>query len=389
MAAVATRRTTKPTKRKVKTVDWMNAKKRAGLAAGAVLVGVLLAGCGGGTVPNQRVYDRYATLMQERYRQQMQPSGQTAEKAAPAKPQTAPAAKPEPAAPSKPAKTAEAPAAPAKNVQPVAEPKKAAKSEKTAKPDKPAKPVPEPAPVADPVEPEPVKEAIPDEPNSGPVSEPAVEIATEPEAVPDPEPVPEPPAPVEVVVPETPVLPPPLPPPPPAYEPAHDNDAAKDETSAYALKIGDGVQIALRSIPTPEKIECQVDEYGMVALPLINDVKAEGLSGAELAKNIRQIYLERGIYKNINVTVLIPTRYYFTQGEFKSTGKFQLVSAINLSQAIAGSGYFTDFASGTVLIRRDGKIFKTVKNAKRLDRTPEDDILIEPGDIIEAKRSYW
>ncbi len=159
--------------------------------------------------------------------------------------------------------------------------------------------------------------------------------------------------------------------------------------SAYALKIGDGVQIALRGIPTPEKIECQVDEYGMVALPLINDVKAEGLSGAELAKNIRQVYLERGIYKNINVTVLIPTRYYFTQGEFKSTGKFQLISAINLSQAIAGSGYFTDFANGKVFIRRNGKIFKTVKNAKRLDRTPEDDILIEPGDIIEAERSIW
>ena len=158
--------------------------------------------------------------------------------------------------------------------------------------------------------------------------------------------------------------------------------------SAYALRVGDGVAISLRGIPTPEKIECQVDEYGMIPLPLINDVRAEGLTAAELQKNIRQIYLDRGIYKNINVTVLIPTRYYYTQGEFKSQGKFQLVSAITLSQAIAASGYFTDFASGKVLIRRNGVIFKTVNNARKLDRNPEDDILIEPNDIIEAVRSW-
>jgi protein involved in polysaccharide export with SLBB domain len=185
---------------------------------------------------------------------------------------------------------------------------------------------------------------------------------------------------VEVVEPE------PVPAPAAHEQPLHSDGA---ELAAYALRVGDGVAITLRGIPQPEKIECQVDEYGMIPLPLINDVRAEGLSAAELQKTIRQIYLDRGIYKNINVTVLIPTRYYYTQGEFKSQGKFQLVSAITLSQAIAASGYFTDFASGKVLIRRNGVIFKTVRNARKLDRTPEDDILIEPNDIIEAVRSYF
>ena len=377
-----------PTKRKGKTVDWMNAKKRAGLAAGAVLVGVLLTGCGGGTVPNQRVYDRYAQLMQERYRQQMQAPAQKDGQAV-----SSPAAKPEPAPQSGPPKTVQPPAK--KTPKTPAEPKTGAKSEKPAKaepvPAPEPVPEPEPGPVAEPVEPEPAPEPVPEVVPETMEPEPApVEIVPEPEPLPEPEPEPEPePAPVEVVLPETPEPPPAPAPQVPADDASFDSDALSDEASAYALKIGDGVQITLRGIPTPEKIECQVDEYGMVALPLINDVKAEGLSGAQLAKNIRHIYLERGIYKNINVTVLIPTRYYFTQGEFKSTGKFQLVSAINLSQAIAGSGYFTDFANGRVFIRRNGVIFKTVNNAKRLDRTPEDDILIEPGDIIEAQRSYW
>ena len=360
-------------------MDWMNVKKRTGFAAGAALVGVLLAGCGGGSVPNQRVYDRYATLMQERYRQQMQAPSQSVVESAPA----------QPAAPEVPAKTVPVPDEPKKKHQSAPEVKNSTKPNKPTKAESAPAPVPVPAP-----KPEASPAVVPEVP----VAEPPVEIVSEPDLFvlpepppviePEPEPEPEPlaPAPVEVVPPAEPIVPPPQ---VPSYDMANGSDAAKDEASAYTLKIGDGVQITLRGIPTPEKIECQVDEYGMVALPLINDVKAEGLSGAELAKNIRQIYLERGIYKNINVTVLIPTRYYFTQGEFKSTGKFQLVSAINLSQAIAGSGYFTDFANGRVFIRRNGVIFKTVNNAKRLDRTPEDDILIEPGDIIEAQRSRW
>lgn len=337
---------------------------RTGRALAAALACMLLAGCGGGQVPNQRVYDRYAALMQERVRQ-MQPASKPAEQTAapaPAKPAAA-----KPAAPQQPKAKPAAPA-PRKPVAP-----------------KPAPaPAPAPAPEPEPVIEEPPVEIIPPpayEPE--PVAEPEPEVWKEPEPEPDPEPEPEPePAPVAVI-------PPPPPQPAPVAEPIRTGSDAEAERSAYALRIGDGVAITLRGIPTPEKIECQVDEYGMIPLPLINDVRAEGLSAAELQKNIRQIYLDRGIYKNINVTVLIPTRYYYTQGEFKNQGKFQLVSAITLSQAIAASGYFTDFASGKVLIRRNGTIFKTVDNARKLDRTPEDDILIEPNDIIEADRRFW
>jgi protein involved in polysaccharide export with SLBB domain len=338
---------------------------------GCALGASLLAGCGTEKVPNQRVYDRYAAIMQERRQHQLaaQQAAATAaepEKAPATKPAAKPAAKPAPAKPApKPvAKPAPAPApipAPVEFVEPEPEPV-----------------FEEPAPAPAPVE-------IISAPEPEPEPEPAPEPEPEPESIPEyngeedwdePEVAPAPaPAPVEVI------------PPDPESAAASHSDPA--ELSAYALRIGDGVAITLRGIPTPEKIECQVDEYGMIPLPLINDVKAEGLSAAELQKNIRQTYLDRGIYKNINVTVLIPTRYYYTQGEFKNQGKFQLVSAITLSQAIAASGYFTDFASGKVLIRRNGTIYKTVRNARKLDRTPEDDILIEPNDIIEAERSWW
>lgn len=351
--------------RTIKTNKWL------GRALVAAFACTLLAGCGGGQVPNQRVYDRYASLMQERVRQ-MQPASQTVPPVA-TQQQSAPATAP-----------AKAPAKPVTQAKPVAQPT-VTENQSKAKPAasaqrKPvsAKPAPSPAPAPAPA--------------SKPVVEPPPVAIITPVAI-DPEPVRKSEPEVREVPTPAPVLPPsevqsqPAPIPPAIRAIA---DAATDaEMSAYALRVGDGVQITLRGIPTPDKIECQVDEYGMIPLPLINDVRAEGLSAAELQKNIRQIYLDRGIYKNINVTVLIPTRYYYTQGEFKNQGKFQLVSAITLSQAIAASGYFTDFASGEVLIRRNGSIYKTIRNARKLDRTPEDDILIEPNDIIEAVRRWF
>lgn len=181
----------------------------------------------------------------------------------------------------------------------------------------------------------------------------------------------------------------PAPEPVPEEEPAVVTWSSSDDASAYTLKVGDGVVIALRGIPHPEQIECLVDEWGTISLPLINEVEATGLSASELAKKIRQTYIDNKIYKNISVNVLIPTRYYFMQGEIRQPGRYQLVSAVRLSQAIASAAGFTEFANGAVIIKRDGVVYKEVGNAKKLDRNPQDDILLEPGDIIEVKRGFW
>lgn len=376
----------------------------AGCALFAIVAGLGLLGCAGDQVPNQRVYDRYESLMRER-RARPQPAQPVAE-------------------PTRASDVEKISASAASNRETT--PPKAKKKNHAVRSASPAsKPAPKPAPVAvepvlEPVSvPEPVPEVV-SEPES--VSAPELISAPEPTPVAESVPVVEPvsavePAPVEIVMPPAgaatpaPVAEPaPLPvpaavpeavpapvsalPPPVVDSPAsvlvQDVTQAFDgENSAYVLKAGDGVQISLRGIPQPEQIECLVDEYGMISLPLINEVKAVGLSAAELAKNIRQIYLDQGLYRNITINVMIPTRYYFTQGEFRSPGRYQMIAAVRLSQAIAGAAGFTDFASGQVLVRRNGIIFKTIKNARRLDRTPEDDILLEPDDIIEAVRSWW
>ena len=157
----------------------------------------------------------------------------------------------------------------------------------------------------------------------------------------------------------------------------------------YRLKVGDGIQIYLRGIPGGETIEDVIDEAGMVTLPFINEVLASGLTASELERNIRQIYLDQDIYRNITVNVVVPTRYYFIQGEVRAPGRFQIMSATRVSQAIAASGGYTEYASGKVQVKRQGKIVKEIRNARKLERSPDDDILLEPDDVVEVLRSWF
>ena len=306
----------------------------------------LLAGCAS-PAPNKQVYDRYAELVAARNRAPVSAPAKDAPTLdrRPLKATPAPAAVP-PAAPAAAPTTAPAPippAAPAPAPAPVASPA----------------PVPAPRPAP------PVQVVLP-KPAAPPAAPPANVAAPVPPAAPAP-------APAEKL---------------PAAVPAAPTSGSSD-VNAYTLKVGDGVQVYLRGIPMADAIEDQIDENGMISLPLINDILAAGMTASALEQSIRKTYLEQDIYRNITVNVVVPTRFYFIQGEIRGPGRFQIQSATRVSQAIAGAGGYTEYASGQVVVKRGGKIFKTIKNSRRLERTPEDDILLEPDDIIEVKRSLW
>jgi protein involved in polysaccharide export with SLBB domain len=297
------------------------------------LAAFILVGCSSSSSQNKRVYDRYAALVAERNR-----SNQSEATAPPS------------SAPRSPDKSLSRSPIQSSSTTQTGTPKKTVGKKSTTNPVAPT-----PAPPVQVIAPAPVM----------PVEAPA----SVSEAVPAP------------VVP-APVQPPKTSPPATPASPA-------DSVTGYSLKVGDGIQIFLRGIPAPDAIEDIIDEVGMIALPLINDVKAAGLTASELERSIRKIYLDKDIYRNISVNVVVPTRYYFIQGEIRAPGRFQIMSATRLSQAIAGAGGYTEYASGKVLVKRAGQIYKIIKNARRLERKPDDDIMLEPDDIIEVKRSLW
>src|ERR1700739_4171138 len=82
--------------------------------------------------------------------------------------------------------------------------------------------------------------------------------------------------------------------------------------SAFAqasLRIGDPLEIRIGGVPAEEQQQVNniytIDANGSIKLPFINKIKAEGLTPAQLARSIEQIYRTNKIFTNPNITIVM------------------------------------------------------------------------------------
>lgn len=156
----------------------------------------------------------------------------------------------------------------------------------------------------------------------------------------------------------------------------------------YRIRKGDGLVIAIRTV-TSEQIDVIVDENGEIRLPLLDSIRAVGLTGTELEHLIQKAYVQGKIYRNVTVNVYVPSRSYFIQGEIRAPGRYPLSSGrITLLQAIAAAGGYSEFAApNRVEIIRRGETIRV--DAKDLERYPEKDLELESGDLIRIPRARF
>ena len=127
---------------------------------------------------------------------------------------------------------------------------------------------------------------------------------------------------------------------------------------------------------------------GKISLPLLNDVKAAGLTPAQLAAEITESL--KKYVTSPQVTVIVTTinsQRVYILGEVTRPGAFPLLPGMSVLQALSSAGGFTQFAKvKNIFVRRieDGREskypfnYKDVVNGKR----PEQDILLKAGDTI-------
>lgn len=159
--------------------------------------------------------------------------------------------------------------------------------------------------------------------------------------------------------------------------------------AAYRLRSGDPIIIYLRGIPgQDQELSDVVDESGNISLPYINMVQAGGKTTTEIEQAIRKAYVDQQIYKQINVSVVMPSRSYFVRGEIRQAGRFPLVTGTTIVQAIAAAGGFTEFADvSNVEVIRGSQRFRV--NVRDLEKRPERDREVEAGDVIIVHRSFF
>ena len=130
--------------------------------------------------------------------------------------------------------------------------------------------------------------------------------------------------------------------------------------------------------------EERIKEDGMITLPLINSIRAEGKTTGELQRDIHNAYVPN-FYKRLTVTVKTDRLLYYVQGQVRQSGRQEYLGPTTVLKAIASAGDFTDFANrkDVIVTRKDGTIYHVdcVKAAKN----PALDIPVFPADKIEVK----
>jgi polysaccharide export outer membrane protein len=168
--------------------------------------------------------------------------------------------------------------------------------------------------------------------------------------------------------------------------------SAPASEEGYVIQPGD--QLDVQFYLSPEfNDEVTVRPDGKVALRLVGDEQAAGLTPMQLASALDRAYSSELRSPDASVHVKnMPTREVFVEGQVTRPGGFPLESGMTALQAVSEAGGLTeDAATNVVLIRRDAcgqphgiKVNLAEANGKM--KTGED-VALMPRDILIVPRS--
>jgi polysaccharide export outer membrane protein len=127
---------------------------------------------------------------------------------------------------------------------------------------------------------------------------------------------------------------------------------------------------------------------GMISIPLVDDIKAAGMTPLQLKEVLLAKLREFVETPDVTVIVSEANSYrVYVQGEVKTPGVFKLRSETTLVQLIIMAGGFTDWANQkkiTIMRKEGGKDSRIMVNYKKIMDGDSDakDVMLKSGDII-------
>lgn len=127
---------------------------------------------------------------------------------------------------------------------------------------------------------------------------------------------------------------------------------------------------------------------GMISLPLLNDVKAAGLTPMELRDSLMKKLVEFVPSPEIAVIVTEVKSFMISViGQVAKPGRYDLRSSTTIVDALAMAGGLKEFANGSriVVIRQEGPAQKRLTfDYGKLSETknPQENFALRPGDIV-------
>ena len=164
-------------------------------------------------------------------------------------------------------------------------------------------------------------------------------------------------------------------------------EASDDRLQGYRIGPEDVLQISVwnnealsRTVP--------VRPDGMISLPLINDVKAAGLTPMELRDALIKKLSEFVPAPEVSVIVTDVRSFMISViGEVMKPGRYDLKSSATVVDALAMAGGFKEFASrsNVVVLRQEGRVVKRISfdyDKLKSGSVTAVNFPLRPGDIV-------
>jgi polysaccharide biosynthesis/export protein len=155
-------------------------------------------------------------------------------------------------------------------------------------------------------------------------------------------------------------------------------ESAKTDDANYRLGPGDKLHIQVLGAEDLTG-DYAVGDNGTVSSPLIGDVKAAGLTRAQLEREMEK-RLGQGYIRNPKVSVtILAYRPFYIYGEVTKPGEYPYASGMRVMSAVATAGGFTYRANENyVLVTRNGEQHRALPNTQIL-----------PDDVIRVPERYF
>jgi polysaccharide export outer membrane protein len=160
------------------------------------------------------------------------------------------------------------------------------------------------------------------------------------------------------------------------------------EPETYKIGAEDVLEVAVWQNPDVSRT-VTVRPDGNISLPLVDDVRAIGLSPEELKRTIKT-RLKPFMTSEPEVSVIVlqvNSKKFYVQGEVINPGTFPMRNRTTVSQAITLAGGFTEFAKKNkirILRKWQGKPETIKVKYKKIlkDETGTEDVLLRPDDVV-------
>jgi polysaccharide biosynthesis/export protein len=157
---------------------------------------------------------------------------------------------------------------------------------------------------------------------------------------------------------------------------------AQSQAEPYALATGDRLRVIVFGQDGLSN-SYAVDSAGMISMPLIGAVQAQGRTTMALEGAIAQ-RLRGGYLREPKVSVEIEQyRPFFILGEVTQSGQFPFVNGMTVQTAIAIAGGFQPRAN-----RHYAEITRMVNGEMITGRVPLD-APVRPGDTVTVRERYF